>query len=444
MMISKKALPRRTFLRGAGVALALPLLDAMVPALSAIAKTVASPVRRFGAVYVPNGMAMPYWTPATQGTGFEITPIMQSLEAMRDYLTVVSGLNGPVGANHAGASTGFLTGVPNEVYDSRTRIVRAGVSADQLIAREFGQHTQLASLEMALDLPVGACDGNLSCIYTNTISWHAAETPSPMERDPRAVFERLFGDGGTTDPVVLSARRRRDRSILDSVSQEIRDLSRTVGPNDRIRVAEYLEAVRDIERRIQMAEAQSAREVPVFAQPAGVPDAYEEYARLMYDLQVLALQADLTRVTTLMMGQEISGRAYPEIGVPEAHHALSHHMDDREKIAALARVNAFHTGCFAEFVGKLHATPDGDGSLLDHIILLYGAGMSDPNAHVHNNLPLMLVGHGGGHLKGGRHLKYDGDPSANLLAAIIDKLGVPIEKIGVGTGTLDIDPLRGV
>jgi hypothetical protein len=408
--------------------------------------TAANPVRRFGAVYVPNGMSMPYWAPRTEGTALELgsSPILESLAPFRDRVTVLSGLDGPKGAGHAAGSTGFLTGVANEGVNNNDKIgMKAGVSIDQLLAKEFGQHTELASLEVAIDEGIGAPDGD-SDIFSNTISWHTATTPSPMEDNPRAVFEQLFGDSGTTDPAARAARFKRDKSILDAVIQEIDDLARTVGPGDRAKVVEYVDAVRDIERRIQRAEAQSATQLPRAAQPAGIPETFAEHVRLMFDLQALALQADLTRVTTFMIGREGGSRAYPEIGVYEGHHPVSHHGNNPEKLALLSKINAFHMALFAEYVEKLRSTPDGDGSLLDHIIILYGAGLSDSNLHVHDKLPLILVGGGAGHLKGGRHLKYAGDPTANLMLTIMDKLGVPIEKLGVSTGKLAIDTLSGV
>jgi hypothetical protein len=438
MMIMKISLPRRTFLRGMGTALALPLLDAMVPALTALANTPARPVKRLGVVYVPNGIMIQQWTPSTTGSDFELSPILQSLAPFRDRLVVVSGLNGAGGAVHTGAATEFLTGV--KVNSGTT----AGTSIDQIVASEFGKETQLASLELALDSRdgTGSCDGQ-SCALSNSISWRTPTLLLPMENDPRLVFERLFGDGGTTDPAVRVSRLRKDRSILDSVTETVVDLQRGLGAGDRHKIVEYLESVRDIERRIQRAEEQSSRELPLVSQPAGVPQTTEEHAKLMFDLQLLAYQCDLTRVTTFMVGREFSGRTYPEIGIPEAHHPLSHHQSDREKMATCARLNAYHVDLLAYYLEKLRSTPDGDGSLLDHLLLLYGAGMSDGNSHDHTNLPLLLVG-GPSLIKGGRHLKYDGLPSANLLLSILDKMGMPIEKIGNSSGELDVDTLSGV
>jgi hypothetical protein len=452
MIVSKKCLPRRTFLRGLGVAAGLPLLDAMVPALAAASTTAAKPVRRLGVVYVPNGMAMESWTPAAEGSTFEFTPILQPLAPFRDRLLVLSGLSGPrAGIDHAGGSTMFLTGaVPPRANDGSG--IHLATSIDQIAAKEFGQDTQLASLELKLDGAdvAGSCDGAFSCAYTNTISWRTPTTPLPMENDPRAVFERLFGDSGSTDANARLAMFRRDRSILDSLSEGVSRLEVKVGASDCAKINEYLESVRDIERRIQKAEEQNSIKLPLVEQPVGIPATFEEHAKLMFDLQLLAYQCDLTRVTTFMIGRELSGRAYPEIGVPEAHHPLSHHDYIPEKIATLSKINAFHAKIFAYYLEKLRSTPDGDGSLLDHSMILYGAGISDSNAHKHDNLPILLAGGCAGQVKGGRHLKYSGDPNssessmANLLLTMMDKLGMPIDRIGNSTGKLEIETLSGV
>ncbi len=441
MMITKKALPRRTVLRGIGATLALPLLDGMVPAFAAIRNSAAHPVRRFGVFYVPNGMAMQHWTPETEGAGFEITRLLKPLEAYRDQMTVMTGLNGvPSNAGvHASAATRFLTGVTPARTESS---LRAGVSVDQLIAREFSQHTQLGSLELALDSRdvSGSCDVGFSCTYTNGISWRNETTPLLGENNPRAVFERLFGDSGSTDSAARLARNRKDQSILDSVTEKIDTLQRGLGPNDRLRVNEYLEAVRDIERRIQMAEAQSDRELPEVVQPAGIPATYEAHAKLMFDLQLLAYQTDLTRVATYMMAREISGRTYPEIGVPDSHHPTSHHRNDPTLYEKVAKINTFHLTLFASFLEKARAIPDGDGTLLDHMMVLYGAGMSDSNRHDNKGLPLVLIGGGSGHLEqGGRHLRYaEGTPITNLHLTILDKMGVPVDTMSDSTGRLDL------
>ena len=441
MIITKRALPRRTFLRGIGATVALPLLDAMVPALSAAARTVANPVRRLGVIYVPNGMAMQYWTPAAEGTQFELTPILKPLAPFRDRLLVVSGLDGPAGGGtHTGASTRFLTGVRAETDGT------ASISMDQFVATETGRHTQLASLELALDGRdnSGTCEGKYICAFTNTISWRSRATPLPMEHNPRAVFERLFGDSGSTDPKDRLARLSKDRSILDSITETVAHLQGRVGPSDSAKIQEYLDAVRDVERRVQKAEEQSEIELIAMEQPAGVPATFGEHAKLMFDLQVLAYQSDLTRVITFMIGREFSGRTYPEIGVPEAHHPLSHHQEDPVKIASMATVNTYHTTLLAYYLEKLNATADGDGSLLDHLVLMYGAGMSNSNAHDYHNLPVLFAGGGAGQLKGGRHLKYVDGTWANLLVSVMEKLGVPIEQIGNSTGKLDIDTLAGI
>ena len=441
MIVTKKSIPRRTILRGLGASLALPLLDGMVPAFAAIRNSAANPVRRFGVVYVPNGMAMKHFTPETDGEDFEITRLLKPIEAFRDQMHVLTGLNAvPSNAGvHASAATRFLTGVTPARTESE---LQAGVSVDQLIARSFEQHTQLASLEIALDSRdvSGSCDVGFSCAYTSTISWRSATTPLGGENNPRAVFERLFGDAGTTDTAARMARIKKDQSILDSVTEKIDVLQRGLGPNDRLRVDEYLDAVRDIERRIQMAEAQSDRELPELNQPAGIPATYGEHARLMFDLMLLAYQTDLTRVSTYMMAREISGRTYPEIGVPDPHHPTSHHRNDPTLYEKVAKINEYHLSLFAHFLEKARATPDGDGSLLDHMMVLYGAGMSDSNQHDSRGLPMILLGGASGQLKpGGRHLRYtDKTPASNLHLTILDKMGVPVDKLSDSTGKLDL------
>ena len=441
MIINKLSLDRRALLRNVGASVALPLLDAMTPALARAADKIA-PAKRLGVMYVPNGMSMDYWTPKTTGA-FELTPIMQPLAAHRERLLVLSGMNSPistVSSPHSRAATAFLTGFPPAKTSGGGG--KAGASLDQLVAKHFGEQTQLPSLELGLDNldAAGLCDGN-PCIMGNTISWHTATLPLPPENNPRLVFERLFGDVGSTESGARMAHLRQDRSILDSVMDESADLQRRLGADDRSRLVEYLDGVRDIETRIQKAEAQSTKDMPVVTQPAGIPATFEEHAKLMYDLQVLAYQSDLTRVVTYMYGREFSGRAYPEIGVPEGHHPLSHHQYDPEKLAALAKLNTYHMKMFAYFLDKMSKTQDGDGSLLDHTLLIYGAGMSDSNVHSPIGIPVMLVGGANQGIKGGRHLKYDGDSSANLLVAVMDKFGLPTERIGASRGKLDIDQL---
>ena len=440
MNIFKKTLSRRTVLRGLGASLALPLLDSMIPALSSASAQAAQPVKRLGVVYVPNGMAMKSWTPATEGADFEITRILQPLAAYRDRMLVLTGLDGPRSnaGVHASASTRFLTGaIPARVESD----LQAAVSIDQLVARQLGRETQLGSLELALDKNdvFGSCDIGFSCQYTSTIAWRDANTPLPMETNPRLVFERLFGDIGTTDPAVRLRRIRKDQSLLDAVSDRVSELNRSVGAGDRARLDQYLDAVRDVERRIQMAEAQSNRELPEVEQPSGIPDSYEEHAKLMFDMQVLAYQTDLTRVITFMLGRELSGRTYAEIGVPDSHHPTSHHRDDPVLYEKVTKINEFHTSLLAYYLDKLDATPDADGSLLDNMLLLYGAGMSDSNRHSNTGLPLLLFGGGAGTLKGGRHIRYrSGTPINNLHLTMLDKMGVPVDNLGYSTEQLDL------
>ena len=443
MIITKKALPRRTLLRGLGATLALPLLDAMVPASSVLAKTPAKAPTRFGALYLPNGIAMPSWTPSLEGAGFEFTKILKPLEPFRDTLLVLTGLDNAEGTPHASRPTGFLTGVRDGegLTGSMPSNVRAGVSADQILAKAFGHETVLPSLEMSLDPPdpsgSGCCGG--ACVYHATISWRGPTTPLPMETNPRVVFELLFGDSGSTDPSVRFARLRRKRSVLDSLTDRVTVLRRELGPQDNSRLVEYLEAIRDIEGRIERAEDQ--QDLPLVDQAPGVPADFADHARLMLDLQLLAFQSDMTRLITFMFGREVSGRSYPEVGVPEAHHATSHHRYEPELMGKCSRINLFHTMLFGEYVEKLRNTPDGDGSLLDHTLLMYGAGMSDSHAHSGVGLPITLLG-GGINTGGGRHIVYPkGTPLANLVLTLVDALGVRLDHLGNSTGKLAMEPL---
>jgi hypothetical protein len=448
MMISKKAIPRRTVLRGLGATLALPLLDSMVPAMTALARTPAKAINRFGVVYVPNGMIMPSWTPAAEGAGFEFTPTLAPLASFREQLLVLSGLNcipspGRPGGAHAKATTRFLTDVSPPTSETE---LDAGISMDQIVARELGKYTQLASLELAIESgdTAGACDQGFACAYTNTISWRTANTPLPTQNNPRAVFERLFGDSGSTDPKVRLARMKRERSLLDSVTQEVAQLRGALGHDDGAKLSEYLESIRDVERRIEKAEEQSDQELPVIGNPAGIPSTFDEHVKLMFDLEVLAYQCDLTRVITFMMGREFSGVTYPQIGVPDAHHPMSHHQNEPEKVAKVARINLYHVTLFGYLLDKLRSTPDGDGSLLDHMTMVYGAGMADSNAHSPLNIPIVVAGGGAGRLKGGRHIRYKDLPLANLHLSLLDKLDVPWDRIGDSTGRLDDQQLAGV
>ena len=438
MIITKQAIPRRTMLRGLGAALALPLLDAMVPALAATSKTAAHPVRRLGVVYVPNGMRMDHWTPPTVGSGFELPSILQPLAPFRDQLNVLSGLHGVDGEGpHARASTRFLTGVASKRDDGSN--LQAGISMDQIAGRLLGRETQLATLELAIDGRdfAGSCDEGFSCAYTNTISWANPTTPLPMENNPRAVFERLFGDSGSTAPEVRRARLEKDASLLDSVTERAHALSRQLGANDQAKLNQYLDAVRDIERRIQMAEAQSDRELSVIDQPAGIPDTFGEHATLMFDLMALAFETDMTRIITFMMGREITGRTYAEIGVHDAHHPISHHQKDPVKLEKLLKINQYHMTFFAEFLQRLRSTPDGDGSLLDSSMIVYGAGMADSNSHYSGDLPILLVGGAAG--TGGYHMQHpEKTPLANLHLSLLDQMGVPIESLGDSTGRLPL------
>ena len=446
MIVIRKAIPRRTVLRGLGAALALPLLDGMVPALTAQRRTAAAAIRRLSIVYVPNGMEMNRWTPATEGTGFELPMILQPLEPFRDRLLVLSRLDckpamplpGEGNGDHARAGGAFLTGVHPRKTEGPD--IEAGISIDQLAAQALGRETPLASLELAIEPSdlLGACDTGYSCAYVNTICWRASQTPLPMENNPRALFERLFGDG-TVSPEARLARMQHERSLLDAIREETHRLESGLATSDRRKLTEYLDAVRDVERRIQSAEARGVTELPTVEAPQGIPDTYEEHVKLMFDLQVLAYQADLTRVITFMMAREVSSKPYPEIGVPDPHHPLSHHQGDPEKLARMARINTFHTTLFAYYLDKLRQTSDGSGSLLDNLMIVYGSGMSESNQHLHDNLPILLAGGGSGSIKGNRHLAYPaGTPVTNLYLSLLDKLGMPTERFGDSTGRVEL------
>ena len=442
MMITKKSLSRRTVLRTIGAALPLPFLDAMVPALTAWQRTPAQAPLRFGAVYVPNGVIPGQWFPSAEGRAFDFTPSLKPLERFRDQVLVLSGLDSvpppPPGErqynNHADASTRFLTDV------TPSRSLRAGVSIDQILAKQIGQDTALPSMELALESvdSGSSCDFGRSCVYTGTIAWAGPTQPLPMEHDPSAAFVRLFGDG-TADAKAREAPARQKGSILDSLMDEVSRLQASVSAPDRSRLSGYLDSVRDVERRIQKAVTFNAAE-PSFDRPAGVPETFEQHARLMFDLQWLAYQGDVTRVTTFMIGREFSGRTYPEIGVPDAHHPISHHLRDPIRMEKCAKINQYHVSLFAEFVEKLKATPDGDGSLLDHVAIIYGAGMSEGNGHVPTNLPILVVGGAGGRIAGGRHVKFaGGTPLANFHLSMLDRFGVRIDQHGNSTGPLTLD-----
>src|SRR5712692_3769463 len=439
------SLSRRTVLRGLGATVGLPFLEAMLPPFSLRGRAATGPVHRFQTFYVPNGMAMPFWKVKGEGTNFELSHILEPLAPFREQMLVLSGLNASWNYIHAGASGSFLTGTPR---GGKTEIeIIADVSMDQLLAKHFAGETQVPSLELSLDTPAnaGACTGVLSCVYTHTLSWRGPTQPLPMEWNPRAVFEKLFGDSGSTDRTAREARLRQHKSILDSVTEKLASLKKDLGPQDQRKVDEYTEAVRDVERRIQRAEEQRDLELPTMEQPQGAPPVFEDHLALMLDLQLLALQSDLTRVISFMIGKEQSARPYPQIGVPEAHHPLSHHNNIPELVERMSHINHYHVQLFSGYLKKLRATPDGDGSLLDHTTILYGAGISNSNRHSGENLPLLVMGGGAGRLKGGRHIKYSDKPSiANLLVTLMDKLDLPVERMGGSTGKLPIDTLSGV
>ena len=444
MIIQKMHLSRRTVLRGLGASIALPLLDAMVPAMTAAANTAAAPVRRLGVFYVPNGMSMPYWFPKTEGPRTQLPATLQSLNAFKDRVLLCGGLADESanlvkgGGDHARSAGTFLTGVPFKITAGAD--VYGSVSMDQIAAQELSKETQLASIELGIESNnmLGACDGGASCAYTNTIAWRNPTTPLPIENDPRAVFERLFGTSGSTDSSARLARIQRDKSILDFVGSEIGGLEKVIGPQDKVKLTEYLDSVRDIERRVQMAEAQSARELPLVDQPVGVPSDYAEHAALMMDLLALAYQTDLTRISTFMLAREVSAHAYPEIGVSDSHHPLSHHQDEPAKLERLHKINEYHFRAFSRLVDKLSKIKEGDGTMLDYTLFLYGTGISDSNTHFHDDLPIALIGGKAAGIKGGRYIRFPkGTPLANLHVTILEKMGVSVEKFGDSTGKLD-------
>jgi hypothetical protein len=445
MFISKMALPRRTFLRGIGATLALPLLDAMVPSVSAgSAADPVTAVPRMGFFYAPNGTYLPNFHPKIVGRDFELTPVLKPLEALREHIVVVSGLSNKGaetltegGGVHTRCGSAWLTGIRPKKTEGAD--IEVGTSIDQYAAAVIGKDTPLNSLQVALDYDfvVGSCENGYSCVYQRTFSWKSPTQPMPMEGNPRAVFERLFGEGGSA--AERFARMRQDRSILDLALEDMARLTKRLGPRDRVTVDEYLTAVRDVEQRIVRAEkhANSSTQ-PLPAQPVGVPDAWDDHARLMLDLVHLAFQADVTRVVAFQIGRELSGRAYPWIGVPDGHHGVSHHQLDPEKIAKATKINAYHVSLFARLLDKMKNTADGDRNLLDNSIMLYGAGMGDSDHHTPVNLPVILAGGGRGQLKGGRHLEYPVDtPMMNLGLTILDKVGVEVKQIADSTGRLN-------
>jgi Protein of unknown function (DUF1552) len=445
MFLTKIAVPRRAFLQGMGAMVALPLLDAMVPAMTALAQTAANPVRRLGFVYIPMGMNAAAWTPIASGQITELSPSLTPLVPFLDQLTVLTNLelrNAYTTGNHASANCAFLSCAKAKRTEGTD--YQLGTTVDQIAAQSIGKVTPIPSLEMGTDLiaQVGNCDNGYACAYQNNLSWSSPTTPLPTEADPRVVFERLFGDGG--NPGRRRAELRKSGSILDWMTDDMARLRRELGVGDRSKLSQYLDSVREVERRIQKAEQQSDGTVlPDLERPATVPPVWEDHVKLMFDLQVLALQSDMTRVITFQLARETSTRTYPQIGVPEPHHPVSHHTNDPEKLAKLAKINAHHVSLFAYLVEKLQATPDGDGSLLDHSIYLLGSGMGNPDIHNHTNLPIVLAGGRTSKLKGARHIKYEQPtPLANLHMTLLDKVGVHVASFADSSGRVaDLEPL---
>ena len=440
MIVTKKALPRRTFLRGLGVSLALPLLDAMIPPLTAEANTPASParLRRLGFVFMPMGCDITRWTPKGERLD-ELSPTLSSLEPVKQHVTAITNmeLQNAYPGTHATSNAAFLSAATAKRTESTDYYL--GTTVDQIAARHIGRETQLPSLEISMDLlsTVGQCDNGYACVYQNNLSWSSPTTPLPAEAHPRIVFERLFGEGGSSAQRRAALKRR--ASLLDSVTEEITRLQGILGPADRAKVGQYLDTVREVERRIQKAEA-STRDNPLpdLDRPVGVPASYADHARLMFDLQLLALQGDVTRVITFQLARETSNRTYPEIGVPDAHHPLTHHGNDPDKIAKVAKINQFHVSLFAEFLTKLKATAEGDGTLLDHVLYLYGSGMGNHNVHDHTNLPILVAGGAAGKMRGGRHIKYEqATPLANLHLTLLDKVGVRLDSFADSRGQVE-------
>lgn len=441
MIVAKKALPRRTFLRGAGATLALPLLDAMIPSMTAWANTPANParLRRLGFVYMPMGCDVTRWTPRSEKTLDELSPSLGALAPLKQHVTVITNmeLQNAYPGTHATSNAAFLSAAKAKRTESTDYYL--GTTVDQIAAQQIGQETQLPSLEMSMDLlsVVGQCDNGYACVYQNNLSWSSPTTPLPAEAHPRLVFETLFGEGGSKADRRAAIKKR--ASLLDSVTEEITRLQNKLGPNDRHKVNQYLETIREVERRIQRAEADTIESpLPDLDRPVGVPASYADHARLMFDLQVLALQGDITRVITFQLARETSNRTYPEIGVSEPHHPLTHHGNDPEKIAKVAQINQFHVSLFAGFLKKLQTTAEGNGTLLDHSLYLYGSGMGNPNVHDHTNLPILVAGGAAGNMQGGRHIRFEKPaPLANLHLTLLNKVGVQRESFADSRGQVD-------
>jgi hypothetical protein len=438
MFITKKFMPRRTFLRGVGATMALPLLEAMVPAATPLAKTAAKPARRLGFVFMPMGCDQSRWTPPGDKLD-QLSPILSSLAPVRQHVTAISNLElqNAYPGSHATSNSSFLSAAKAKLTESTDYYL--GTTVDQVAAQRIGQATQLPSLELAMDLlqVVGQCDNGYACVYQNNLSWSSPTTPLPAEAHPRIVFENLFGEGGST--AERRAALKKKASLLDLFNDDLSRLQRKLGPSDRARVSHYLETVREVERRIQKAEADTKdNPLPDLDRPVGVPAAYADHARLMFDLQVLAMQGDVTRVITFQLARETSNRTYPEIGVPDPHHPLSHHGNDPAKIERMSKINAFHVSLFAEYLAKLKATPEGNGTLLDHSLILYGSGIGNPNIHDHTDLPILVAGGAATGMKGNRHIKYaKPTPLANLHLTLLDKVGVRLDKFADSTGRMD-------
>jgi hypothetical protein len=441
MFVTRKHLSRRTFLRGAGVTLALPLLESMVPAQTPLRQTAAVPKSRLGCIYVPHGAVMDKWTPATVGSGFEFTEILKPLEPYRDHLCVISntahalagGVGSDAGADHARSAAAYLSGA----HPARGVEPRVGITLDQVAAQAVGQETPLPSIELSIEEVGVSCGSGYPCAYTNSISWKAATAPNPMENNPQVVFEKLFGDG--SNPAERLQRKRKDRSILDAITEKVSRLEKDLPTSDRVRIDEYLADIREIERRIQKTESQVSAELQIPNAPVGIPESFDEHAKMMFDLKVLAYKADITRISTMMYARDLSPATYPLSGIRDGFHTCSHHSNNRANMDNFSKINRYHAETLAYFLGKLKATPDGDGSLLDHSMILYGSSMADGNQHDHHPLPVLVAGGAFGNLKGGRHIRTaDRTPMSNVLLTILNKLGIQRESFGDSNGTIAI------
>ena len=436
MIITKKALARRTFLRGAGATVALPLLDAMVPAMTALAQIPATSVRRLGFVFVPMGCDHARWTPEGRGALGQLTPCLSPLEPVRNQLTVVTNmeLQNSYPGTHDTSNSGYLSAAFAKHTESSDYFL--GTTADQIAAQKIGEDTQLRSLELSMDLNplAGVCNNGYACVYQNSLSWSSPTTPLPSEAHPRVVFERLFGEGGSPEKRQAALARR--ASLLDAFNDDVARLKGEVGVADRARVDNYLDSIREVERQIELAEAGAAENpMPDLDRPVGVPELFADHARLLYDLQILAFQGDITRVVSFQFTRELTNRTYPEIGVPDPHHPTSHHGNDPEKVLKIAKINTFHVSLFSEFLQKLQSTPEANGTLLDNTVYLYGSGMGNPSLHDHVNLPTLVTGGNATGIRGGRHIRYDdGTPLANLHLTLLDRVGVNLDQFGDSTG----------